>query len=58
MKSFFVNARMSLHIAVEKLKVMGNVLRNQVTVKFHLIIYMLGFVSTVTGMQIFWNFVY
>ena len=33
---------MILHIAVEKLKVMGRVLRNEVTIKFHLIIYMLG----------------
>ena len=33
---------MSLHIAVEKSKVMGRVLGNKVTIKFHLIIYMLG----------------
>jgi len=38
----FFSADMILHIAVEKLKVMGRVLRNEVTIKFHLIIYMLG----------------
>ena len=39
---FFFNADMSLHIAVEKLKVMDRVLRNEVTFKFHLIIYILS----------------
>jgi len=33
---------MSLHIAVEKLKVMYRVLRNEVTFKFHLIVYILS----------------
>jgi len=33
---------MSLHSAVEKLKVMGGVLRNEGTIKFHPIIYVLG----------------
>jgi hypothetical protein len=35
-------AHMSLYTAVEKLKVMGRVRRNEVTIKFYLIIYMLG----------------